>query len=571
MAEQQTGCEVLVVGAGPVGMTAGLLMADAGVDVTLVERRTAPGDEPRAISLQDESLRTFETLGVAEALKAESLLDTGSRYFGRGERLLAEAKPAPSRSGHPAKSQFDQPILEDLLFQRVTDHPKLRFLPGTEVTAVENTPEGVTARLRSGEGESRISAQWLVGADGGRSFIRRAAGIQLEGTTQPQRWIVIDLLGETRHHDPYAEFHCDGIRPYVLVPGVKGRLRIEFMLFDHEDPDAMTSPEAIAELVRPFRAQLDPADVRRAAVYVAHQRIAETYRRGRIFLIGDSAHLMPPFAGQGLNAGIRDAANLSWKLTEALRGGTTEALLDSYEAERRDHAAQMVAVSQRIGRVVMATGRMATRLRDAAIRGISLLPAVHSYLANMRFISPPDVSAGMVVTAAASTSGASQNRLPGVQIGRPSPQPQVRDADGRIGGLDSFVGHRWALVRIGGDPRSAAALPPEAEKYWEGLDAVRVHLLPTGSRAEQIPTAAEADQGHTQLMLTEQEQSLVPAQADGSTHLLIRPDRYIAAVFSPAEASGVVAHLRGYIDAAARSTDPRRSGSAEPTTPGGHR
>ncbi|WP_120006568.1 FAD-dependent monooxygenase [Nesterenkonia muleiensis] len=562
MIESQLNCEVLVVGAGPVGMTAALLMADAGADVVLVERRNEPGDEPRAISLQDESLRTFDTLGVADALKAESLLDTGSRYFGRNERLLAEAKPVPSRSGHPAKSQFDQPILENLLFRRAVEHSTLRFLTSTEVTAVEQDDHGVSAQVSGADGDVRIAAQWLIGADGGRSFIRRAAGIELVGTTQPQRWIVIDLLGEKHGRGPFAEFHCDGIRPYVLVPGVKGRLRIEFMLFDGEDPDAMTTPGAIAELVRPFRQRLDPQDVRRASVYVAHQRIAESYRRGRIFLIGDAAHLMPPFAGQGLNAGIRDATNLSWKLLEALRGAASEQLLDSYQAERRGHAEKMIAVSQRIGRVVMSTGRVTTRLRDAAIRGISLLPPVHDYLANMRFIAPPDVSTGLALTPGVGKPGLPSYDLKAAVVGQPVGQPQVSDAAGRTGGLDSFVGPRWALVTLGSPASTDHPANGTAEEYWDALGAVRLQLLPAGSTAAACPGS--------QLVLTEQEPLLVPAGADGGLHILIRPDRYVAAVFDSQHELTVAEQLTEFIDPHARRTDNRRSGSAEPTTPGGH-
>lgn len=522
--------EVAVVGAGPIGLVAALLLADAGVSVTVVEKATAPGDLPRAISLQDESFRTFEQVGVAEELKAESLLDTGSRYLGLGGTVLAQARPVPSRIGHPAKTQFDQPILEQLLFDRAVAHPDVDFLLGHEATEVVQDTDRVLLTVQGPEGERRIESEWLLGADGGRSFVRSALGVQLEGTTQPQRWIVIDLLNETAEHDPYAVFHCDGERPYVLVPGMDGRLRIEFMLFDGEDADAMTTPEKIRELVRPFRAELKDEDVRRAAVYVAHQRVAETYRRGRCFLIGDAAHLMPPFAGQGLNAGVRDATNIAWKLVEAVRGGATEALLDSYGTERRTHGAAMVKVSRRIGAVVMATNPVVTRARDLFFRGVRRVPRVHDYLANMRFISPPDYSDGVAV--------AGGPALDAIQVGRALAQPQVRtEPDAEPVGLDQVLGHGWAVLGLGAD-----ADPASLDPYFAGIGAAPVRLVgPGASTSGEVADAATA-------VAAEVTPTLTAGAPATPVYAVIRPDKYVAAVFTAQDQERVVTGLRRFVD-----------------------
>lgn len=522
--------EVAVVGAGPIGLVAALLLADAGVSVTVVEKATAPGDLPRAISLQDESFRTFEQVGVADELKAESLLDTGSRYLGLGGTVLAQAKPVPSRIGHPAKTQFDQPILEQLLFDRAVAHPDVDFRLGHEAVEIVQDTDRVLLTVKGPEGEDRIESAWLLGADGGRSFVRSALGIQLEGTTQPQRWIVIDLLNETAEHDPYAVFHCDGERPYVLVPGVDGRLRIEFMLFDGEDADAMTTPEMIRELVRPFRAELKDEDVRRAAVYVAHQRVAETYRRGRCFLIGDAAHLMPPFAGQGLNAGVRDATNIAWKLVEAVRGGATEALLDTYSTERRTHGAAMVKVSQRIGAVVMATHPVITRARDLFFQGVRRVPRFHDYLANMRFISPPDYSDGVAV--------AGGPTLDSLTVGRALAQPQVRTApDAEPAGLDQVLGHGWAVLGLGAD-----ADPTALDPYFAAIGAVPVRLVGPGTS-----TAGDVAQADITVAV-----EVVPTLTAGipasPVYAVIRPDKYVAAVFTAQDQERVVTGLRRFVD-----------------------
>lgn len=513
--------EVIVVGAGPVGLVTALLLADAGVRTMLVEARTEPGDLPRAISLQDESFRTLHQLGVADALKAESLLDTGSRYFGLGDRLLLEAKPVASRLGHPAKTQFDQPILERLLWDRAVAHETLQFRSGAEASALAQDADGVALTVTIDGTPQRFTAAWLVGADGGRSPIRTALGIDLVGTTQPQRWIVVDLVNEPCRRDPFAEFHGDGVRPYVLVPGIGGRLRIEFMLFDDEDPEEMTSPERIRDLVVPrFRTSLSPEDVRRAVVYVAHQRIARSYRSGRAFLVGDAAHLMPPFAGQGLNAGIRDATNLAWKLGAAVTGVASERLLDSYETERRPHAASMVTVSRRIGAVVMATHPLLTRLRDVTVRCVRVVPRVRDFLANMRFITPPDHARGVAVRT-------DDVGLDTVTVGRALSQPTVRDATGAETGLDAHLGDGWALLQIGGEADLAV------DPYWEAVGATRLRLLAPGI----TPSAGAVSE--TTPVLT--------SGPTGPVLVAVRPDRYVAAVFAGADERSVVEGLRAFV------------------------
>lgn len=517
--------DVLVIGAGPVGLTAALTLANAGVSVTVVEKASQPGDLPRAISLQDESFRILDQLGLADALKAESLLDTGSRYFGRKERLLAEAKPVASRLGHPAKTQFDQPILEQILFDAAGEHPNITMRLGSELVELTQDLDAVYATIDTDGEQETLVSKWLIGADGGKSFVRQRLNISLEGTTQPQRWLVVDLRNEPTQREPYAEFHCDGARPYVLVPGIDGRLRIEYMLFDNEDADAMAEPAKVRELMLPFRNNLAPEDIRRAAVYVAHQRVAETYRVGRCFLVGDAAHLMPPFAGQGLNAGLRDSANIAWKLIDVLRGGASDALLDTYQVERKTHGAKMMKLSQRIGSVVMATNPVATRVRDTVIRGLQFLPAVHSYLANMRFVTPPSYTDGVAVTTNSITE------IPGATVGLSLSQPDVVDASGATAGLDTHLQQGWALIGLNADTTVV-------DPYFEALVTTRVRLQSPGT---------DVTDSTDELQVAEVSATLTK-DLTAPTYILVRPDRFVAAIFTQAEQSQVVTQMRTFID-----------------------
>ncbi|MDR7083305.1 3-(3-hydroxy-phenyl)propionate hydroxylase [Arthrobacter ginsengisoli] len=487
-------------------------------------------DLPRAISIADETFRTMDRLGLAGALKAESLLGTGSRYFGLNDRPLASSKPVPSRIGHPAKSQFDQPVLENLLWTKARDHEHIEFLVDAQVNAVTQDAQGITVGFRSALGAGTVAASWLVGADGGRSFVREALGIDLVGSTQQERWIVIDLLDVPGTREPYAEFHGNGTRPYVLVPGIKGRLRLEFMLFDGEDADAMTSPAQILELSRPFHPEVGPEDVRRAVVYVAHQRIARTYRSGRSFLIGDAAHLMPPFSGQGLNAGLRDALNLSWKLLEVLRGAGTDRLLSTYESERRTHAAKMVKVSRRTGAVVMAVGALKTNVRDIAFRTVSLIPAVHRYLGSMRFISPPDYRNGVAIKA-----GRDVDRRLAASVGFALSQPSVTDPDGWTTPLDAHLGDGWSLLTLEAESPSSHRPDP----FWALLGARQLRLAGT--------PVSPTEEDSAPLLLDAGRVLAVPHLGKPHT-LVVRPDRYVAAVFTDDSEQSVIQSLRSYVN-----------------------
>ncbi len=539
MSDTQDIRDVIVIGGGPVGLTAALWLAQGGASVTVVEAQTAPGDLPRAISIADETFRIMDHLGICDALKAETLLDTGSRYFGVNDRLLAASKPLPSRTGHPAKSQFDQPVLESLLWDRAVNHPRIDFRTGTMAVALIQDAQRVTVEvgvLGDEDGPPElIAAKYLIGADGGKSFVRAAIGTRLVGSSQQERWIVVDLLNVATPREPYAEFHGNGERPYVLVPGVNNRLRIEFMLFDGEDGDAMCAPEQIIALCEPIQPGLRPEDIRRAVVYVAHQRVAEHYRRGRAFLVGDAAHLMPPFSGQGLNAGLRDANNLAWKLLDVLAGRGTEALLDSYETERRTHGAKMVAVSRRTGAVVMAIGAMKTRLRDVAFRAVSVVPRVNEYLRYMRFITPPNYADGVAVPAPSRTAP-----LAGA-VGRPLSQPTVTFADGTDGGLDRALGGDWALVEIG----EGSAIDARSG-YWGALGARHVRVLPAGSRllapsaGDGLVTVIEAADTVVSLW------GEARAAGAGPVTLLVRPDKYVAAVIPPGGEDRVISALGTY-------------------------
>lgn len=499
--------EVVVIGAGPIGLTTANLLADLGVQVTLIERTAGTSDAPRAISITDESLRVMAQLDILDRLAPESLLDTGARYFGRKDQLLADVRPVGSRLGQPGKSQFDQPVLDALLLDAARTRSNITLMFNTEVTQVENVADGVVASLASGDS---VKGTWLVACDGGKSPVRSQFNVKLIGSTQVQKWIVLDIINSKLKPEHFAEFHCNGTRPVVVVPGVNGRRRYEFMLLPGETEEQVTTDEFIMNLVEPFE-KIQASDIRRAAVYVAHQRVAADYRIGHVLLVGDAAHLMPPFAGQALNAGVRDAANVAWKLAAILQSGAPESLIDTYEQERRPHAADMVRLSHRIGKVVMSTNSFGTAFRDGFIKATGLVPPLKRWITGMKFLKQPHYASGCLVT---DVPGAPKQVVD--LVGRSLSQPQVEMAMGDPVGLDALLGLGWVSLRFEGD--------------GQFVIAPLTHGIGTPSEARTV-TDVSGFFGE------------VPA----GVSLIVRPDRYVAAAVPTEKEAVALGKLSAYV------------------------
>lgn len=450
---------VIIVGAGPVGLTLANLLGRHGVPTVLFERQTELEAEPRAVTLDDESLRTFQAAGLVDEVLADVVQGYGVRYFDWRGAPFASIQPTRQEYGYAKRNAFRQPRLVRTLLAGLArfEHVEARF--GTEVLGVEAVAGGrqVSCRIRQPDGrETAVVADWLVACDGGRSRVREHCGITLEGSTYPERWLIVDLADRQvalRHTSTY----CDPRRPAIRLPGPAGSLRYEFMLRPEDRDDQVLDEKSFRAWIG--RRVPEDADLPlvRKAIYTFHARVASRWRQGRVLLAGDAAHLTPPFAGQGLNSGIRDAANLAWKLAAVSCWGWPESLIDSYEQERRPHAGALIRMALRIGAFMQPKSVPGALLAQSALRLACLLPPCRDHVLQLRFKPEPHFPQGWF------------ERAQRHEQALLCPQPWVEHPrDGRVR-LDAVLGEGFSV--LGWDSPSFRA---EAARWSPAGAPVRV-------------------------------------------------------------------------------------------------
>ena len=346
--------DVAVVGLGPTGAVCTALLGSLGLKTIAIEREQAVYDKPRAFALDHEIMRVFEDLGLADAVAPHTAPFTPSEYYGVDGQLIKRlgALPPPWPLGWPPSMVFNQPAVDALLRDRAAAVAEIAF---TELEGLDQSKKEVTLRLR----DRTITAKYVVACDGASSTVRSALGIEYEDLDFDQPWLVVDLLVSPRGLEKLPKVsiqYCEPARPSTYLVGVGAHRRWEFMLNENEEPDAW---KLLARWITP-----DDAMLWRAAPYRFHALVAREWRRGRVFLAGDAAHQQPPFTGQGMCQGIRDAANLSWKLHYVLAGKAKERLLDTYEVERRAHTKRLISIVKDIGAVIGERNVEKARARD---------------------------------------------------------------------------------------------------------------------------------------------------------------------------------------------------------------
>jgi len=472
--------DVAIVGVGPVGAVLAGLLGQHGIDVVAVDREWDVFKLPRAAHIDHTGVRTLQELGMLDSLMPTLLANAGLDFVTADNQLLLRVPGgAQSISGIPASMYFHQPDLDQRIRAAVAAMPSVDLRLGTEVRTLEPGPESVTLHCeRSGAEPLEIRAKWVVGCDGAWSTTREALGLELDDLGFEERWIVVDLLLQQAAADQLggsAICLCDPERPTYSIPMPNLRHRFEFMSLPGEDPAQMIADDSIIRLVSGWM-DAGGFEIERSAVYTFHGLVASHWRHGRVLIAGDAAHQMPPFLGQGMCSGIRDAANLAWKLRHMLDHGAADELLDTYGIERATHVRQIIEAVVDYGRFICTIDPV-----EAAERDRRLLSDPAPADQRMRF-GLPLLHRGLLV----------HEHGGGLFV-------QPRPGDGPM--LDDLVGPRFAVVG-----RTRAALGA-AGAWW--ADAVGAFV----AVADEVPFHAAT--------LTKW---LNNRSADV---VLVRPDRYV--------------------------------------------
>ena len=471
--------DVLVAGFGPVGAALAGLLGKRGLTVLVLERDHEVFPLPRAAHVDHTGLRTWQELGLLDRLLPAMQANLGLDFLtAHGELLARIPGDQSSASGLPTSMYFFQPALDRTVRGAVAAMPSVTVRLGAEVTGLVSAGDHVRVTAAAPGGEPlEVTAKWVVACDGAASRIRDQIGFDVEDLSFEEPWLVVDLVLDAPPPEPgRAVCLCDPRRPTYSIPMPARRHRFEFRLMDGDDPDAILQASRIRDLVTPWFPD-QPFEIERTAIYTFHGLVARNWRHRRVFLAGDAAHQMPPFLGQGMCSGLRDAANLAWKLDLVIRGGAPDDLLNTYEEERRAHVRSVVESAVRIGRLICTIDPAEAAERDRRM------------LTDTR---PP--SQRIAFTLPALRPGSLVRENGGDLFVQPA------GADGR---LDDLIGSRFAVLA-----RTAAKIGPAPAGWWR--DRMGAFVAAAG----QLPPA------HAKAVLSW-------LDSHDSDVVVVRPDRYV--------------------------------------------
>ena len=514
---------VIIIGAGPTGLMLANLLAVQGVGALVIERSLGTVGEPRAVTIDDESLRTVQSAGLIKKVLPRLVQGYGVHYFSWRNREFARIEPQGMENGYHKRNAFRQQVVVGQLRDGLGRFDDSAIWFGHELAAFRDDGDAVHLDLHCGNKTKQVSCDWLVACDGGRSGVREQLGIKLTGSTYDEKWLIVDLLERTsafRHTRTY----CDPARPAIRLPGPEGTLRYEFMLHKGEDPEKIIEEDVVRALIHAREPDDAKLAISRKVVYAFHARVAEHWKSGRVLLAGDAAHLTPPFAGQGMNSGLRDASNLAWKLAMVVKGQMSASLLETYEMERKPHAWSLIRMAVRIGQFMQPKSVFTAMLAQGALRFFSIYRPVRDYVLQLKFKPKPRFFQGFFATGEIAAAW--------VPAGQLLPQPPVELPGGERAALDDVLGRGFSLLTLRGV--QAAEICSAFKRA--GIECRHVHLV------------AQSDDFTVHLQVARQPDTTVRdcdgvlekiMRSAGADAVLLRPDRYVLGYISQQEAASM--------------------------------
>ncbi|MBJ9953659.1 MULTISPECIES: bifunctional 3-(3-hydroxy-phenyl)propionate/3-hydroxycinnamic acid hydroxylase [unclassified Acinetobacter] len=519
--------QVAILGAGPVGLTIANYLSKQGVQVTVIEQLEHLIDYPRAIGIDDESLRTIQSLGLVDKVLPHTTPNHAMRFLTPKGRCFADIQPLTREFGFSRRNAFIQPQVDQVLLQGLNQYPKTQVLFARELSTFSQDDQGVTLTLQNkDQKQETVYAQYLIACDGGNSIVRRSLNIGFAGKTAPNQWIVIDI-----ENDPLAKPHiylcCDPVRPYVSAALPHGIRRFEFMVMPGETQEELSKPENITKLLSKVLPNTDGIEVIRQRVYTHNARIADKFRVDRILLAGDAAHIMPVWQGQGYNSGMRDAFNLAWKMALVVQNKASPELLDSYQIERKDHAKAMIDLSVMAGHVLAPPKKWQGFVRDGIAYMLNYIKPVQQYLLEMRFKPMPKYHAGALV----------KDHHKNSPVGKMFIQPMVQLENGQTCLLDEVIGNDFAIIAWGVDPQWG--LDETNIKKWHALGVKFIQVLPVvqlnNEKRKLYENVITIGDPATEIRswFSQTDQAIA----------ILRPDRFVAALAIPQTVNSISQQL----------------------------
>jgi 3-(3-hydroxy-phenyl)propionate hydroxylase len=539
--------DVAIIGYGPTGAIAANLLGLYHIRTVVIEREAHIFPSPRAIVMDDEVLRILQYAGLIDEILPCTRAIAGEQFLNSKREVLFTASLQSYHTGYAPSNAFYQPQLEAVLRRGVQRFACIQVYIGYEVKELQPSKHGVivTMYCHASQEQKQLQASYILGCDGAKSITRLAAGIHLQDLKFHQPWLVIDALLKdeetkgTRLQTHVVQQYCHATRPETYVPSAQSYRRWEFMLVKGEAPAQMLQAESIQALLASW---IEPRQLTliRAAIYTFHALIAQQWHKGRIFLLGDAAHQMPPFTGQGMCTGIRDAYNLCWKLALVLRGQTSPALLTSYQQEREPATRAHIRVAILLGKLIQARQPFAW-LRDCII----------PFLAHFRTFSlrMPPLTTGLLMQPSDGifhwhrhssyllASAAGWLRHPSGQ-GTPLPQPLVHLSTGSSLLLDDLLGPNFAIIALNIDPRTYLTALELA--FWDSLPTRFIQVF----SPERKDTSQGSIEPHQTTCVVDSEGLLTAWFAQQTGHIaIVRPDRYIFGLCTPQTLSAATSRL----------------------------
>ncbi|MBV1789962.1 bifunctional 3-(3-hydroxy-phenyl)propionate/3-hydroxycinnamic acid hydroxylase [Marinobacterium sp. D7] len=525
--------EVVIVGGGPNGIALANYMGMYGINTLVLDSSEEILPYPRAVGMDDEAVRVLQGVGLAEPALKDMIRNVPLRYYNARGVCFAEVKPTTAKYGWPMRNIFMQQLTEVTLREGLSRYESVDLRLGHNMNSIAQGAEGVTLAVTDNTGrEYSIKAQYVVAADGARSEIRNQLDIGYTGMTHPAKWIVVDAAND-KLDAPYTALHADPERPFVCIHMPYQYRRWEFMLHPGEDEETMCEEGKIRALIRNHIGDaVDELDIVRIRAYTHNSRVASTFAKGRVMLCGDAAHITPPWAGQGLNSGLRDVVNIGWKLAAVVKGRAPQSILQTYDTERRGHATDLIALADNMGAVLGMTNPILAGVRDWIFKASDSVDNLREHLAEFKFKPVAQITKGIVYHEGDEVYQDSA-------VGQLFIQPDVEDAEGNRRKFDEILGDWFAVVGYRVNP--ADFMSDENRAFWDTLETryVQVNRSRSGLSYDERLTASGASS------VEDVDNGLADwFGAVRNKIVIVRPDRFVAAITSPARLNEALDELR---------------------------